>query len=446
MNRSRGDGGGGGGGGCAEDANEKREGEINFDWDNALFVRCLVCRLKKLLPHSHIVSDVLMNGPDGTIATLNREDDTAELEAVHDPSALTHHNEGSDDDYDDDTTTSRHWEQKQAMSSSFFSSGPSTSGKVDLPIMMTSHASEHGGGVIAASPEQQDGSSGSATVGSLEQTPLDLSLESEEISCDHDKNSDARKESSSANVTSSAGFAVGAKVTNGGTKVTANPVSSAKESDDKPPSEVGTEVGEGHFFEPNSPGRQHEALPVKNLKTARVGTDCSKDGAKLVLEAKATKKNSRKNLCKEPVASDSTEKSEEVSIKPPCKKSRVAEGEKEVSTVSSHSVMRRQLFWNRDGPANIPISYIDLTLEEDSPEYTPNNDHHFIPNNDHHTRTLINDHHCTSGDIAPIVISSCDSEQQEEAVLKEGSPDILPPTPGREQVESILQRKHLSVL
>ena len=404
-------------------------------------MRCLVCRLKKLLSHSHIVSDVVMNGPDGTIATLNREDDTAELEAVHDPSALTHHNEGSDYDYEDDTTTSRHWEQKQTMSSSFFSSVPSTSGKVDLPIMMTSHVSEHGGGVIAASPEQQDGSSGSVTVGSLEQTPLDLSLESEEISCDHDKNDDTQKESSSAkltedaNVTSSVGFAGGAKVTNDATSGT-NLFPSAKESDDKPPSEVVTEIGERP--------RQHGALPVKNLKTAHVGT---KDSAKLALEANATKKNSRKNLCKEAVASGSTEKSEEVTTKPPCKKSRVAEGEKEVSTVSSRSVMRRQLFWNRDSPANIPISYIDLTLEEDSPEYTPNNDHRFIPNNDHHTTpTLINDRRCTSGDIAPIVISSCDSEQQEEAVLKEGSPDILPPTPGREQVESILQRKHLSVL
>lgn len=378
------------------------------------------------MPHSQIISNVVMNGPDGTIATLNRKDETAELETDPDPPVLPeprHHHEGSDDnDSDDDyAATSRHLEQKQTMSSSFFSGGPSTSCRVDLPVMMTSHASERGGGVIAA---QQDGSSGSMTVGSLEQTPLDLSLESDDIS--HDDNSDAQMVSSGAKV------AEDTKVTGGNSDL----VPSAKERDSEPPAEV----SEWHFFKPSSgstlpsPGRQPEALPVENLKTTRVGSKCSRDGTK----AKTTK-NSRKKSPKETIVSGSTDKSQ-VATKPPCKKSRLAGGQNEVPTVSHSTTC--QPFRDKDSSANMPISYIDLTLEdsENSPECI---DHHFIPNNDHQVRTLNNDHH----GIGPIVISSCDTEQEDgTTVLKEGSPDILPPTPGREQVESILQRKHLSVL
>lgn len=354
-------------------------------------------RLKVLLPHSQIVSDVVMCSGDGAAsALLNREDTTELATSHHDPSILTQPQqcqEGSDDDNDDDVATSRH----KKSASSFFSSGPSTSSEVDLPVMMTSHASGHGGGVIAASLTRQDSSSGSVTVGSLEQTPLDLSLESEDISCD------GRSDE--------------------GAKVTA-------ESTTKAPITVSDETFKSDSLgKLPSPGRQPEALPVEILKTIHVDSKHSRSGEPK-LEPKATKKA----RLKEAVVPD---KSDHVA---PCKKSRVAQERDRTSSITP-----RQLF-DRDSAktTTVPINYIDLTLE-DSPEYIPNNDHHFIPNNDHQVTTLNNDHHCTSRDIDPIVLSSCDSEQQ-EATLKEGSPDILPPTPGREQVESILQRKHLTVL
>ena len=107
----------------------------------------------------------------------------------------------------------------------------------------------------------------------------------------------------------------------------------------------------------------------------------------------------------------------------------------------------------KDPPLQLePIEYIDLT-QDDSPEDHHNlNKHQCTINKEY---ILINDHHITSKEhqchnsAEPqtpnkecIILGSSDSESSQDRWISSEScsPNILPPTPGRENVQSILTR------
>ena len=93
-----------------------------------------------------------------------------------------------------------------------------------------------------------------------------------------------------------------------------------------------------------------------------------------------------------------------------------------------------------------PILYIDLTQDDTLDKNDKTKDHQYA---------LINDHHQL---VEPILVESSNSEEdniidvcslnssENSSREESSSPNILPPTPGREKVNSILNRKDLTLL
>ena len=153
---------------------------------------------------------------------------------------------------------------------------------------------------------------------------------------------------------------------------------------------------------------------------------------------------------------------------PPSKRAKVSNAttNRNDPTPSTKPTPRR--LFHEDSKSEQPVQYIDLTLD-DSPEddvhmsrtcseentadhHIPNRTH-LSPNREHLTPNRaqyipIKDHH-HSREPSVVVVSSSDSSQGDPELggsQDRFSPDILPPTPGREEVKSIFQReKTLSI-
>lgn len=355
-------------------------------------------RLKVLLPHSHISSDIILSGIEGVSPTLARR------QSDHHETSLLHTDDRDSDDNEDN--------DNQTLIPFTSSSSSWAVNKVTLPAMLASHASSSGGVIAAPPPIPQSGDGCSDSVGSLEQTPLDLSLDASPQS------SGDTPPPPAATICTAGGAVRG--------------VASSSQS----PSPGGQPKSKAEVF-----AREHK------LEREQEGDLRRKDGCV---------RDTRKAIPPQP---------------PPSKRTKVA-------TSSGEGIVPRQLFQKPlEEYIDLtlhqkPLDYIDLTLH-DSPDTcdhnttahetsdTSNTNHlfpqndHPIPNNDHQC-TLNNDHHppnhskCPS----PLVIvdsSSSDSSQRDSpscSKLQDSSlsPDILPPTPGREAVDSILERKKLTVL
>lgn len=335
-------------------------------------------RLKSLLPQSQVLSDVI-------ISSSNSNTDSTSSRAGHDL------------DEEDDVEDGGHLEQSQVVP--FSSSCPLTSDGVvvvSLPSMRTSQGCS--GGVIAApssSSSERPGSDGSdPVVDSLEQTPLDISLDLSGGESCHGNDSAELSAAASTEIVGTATAAAAEIV-----------------------SEVATRI-----------------LPSQPLKSKLKHH---------LRSGKSSKKKKKRSHLKDGVPRT---KSNKAAI-PPRKRSKVA-GVTGNNSTGAKLLSPCQMF------EVMPVDYIDLTLEDKViSDTTLNKDHQPHPtlNKDHQLQpTLNNDHHFNNkgcNPINPIFISdSCEEQNENSAELKESSPDILPPTPGREQVESILQRKKLTVL
>lgn len=329
------------------------------------------------MPQSQVLSDVIM-------------------------SSTTNSTPGADHDSDDEDEVEDggHFEQSQAIP--FSTSCPLTSDRVvSLPSMMTSQGCSSGV-IAAASSSEQPGLNGSGPVDSLEQTPLDISLEAESLQDLSD---------GSCHGNNSAELSVVAEVAGTG-KYAADILS-----------EVAT---------PGDTSGLPSQLEMKALKS----------------ELKHHPKSGKSSKKRKKKRSHYVPRTKSNKAVPPCKRSKVASVAGNIHHTSTGAKLLTE-----NAPCQlfevVPVGCIDLKLEDRAINDT---DQQWILNKDHQSKnkTLNNDHHSNKGydPINPIFISdSCEELQNENsAELKESSPDILPPTPGREQVESILQRKKLTVL
>ena len=332
------------------------------------------------MPQSQVLSDVIMS---------SSTDNTSGVD----------HDLDEEDEVEDDG----HLEQSQVLP--FSSSCPLTSDRVSLPSMMTSQGCSSG--VIAAASSEQPGSNGSGPVDSLEQTPLDISLEAEDLSDGECCHGNDNTELSA--VTSTAIVSIG-----------------------KDDADILSEVAD---------------KPSEPLK--------SKQQHQLNRSGKRSKKKKKKSHLRDRIGIPRTKSHKALTAtpRPPCKRSKVAG----VTDNIHHTTTLLTENTSCQFIEVLPVSYIDITLEDRAindidQQWVLNKDHQ--PKNSRPTlnegnQTLSKDHHPNKGcdPINPIFISdSCEELNTNTAELKESSPDILPPTPGREQVESILQRKKLTVL
>ena len=322
-------------------------------------------------------------------------------------------------------------------------SSTSAAAAVVLPVMMMSQSA---GGVITAPPavrgeegEEEEGGKGV----NLEQTPLDLSLESEALcsgGSEGDDDSDAL--SGEDDVVPSADVLFSSSSSN----------SSNSSISDPPSDDTGDSGSDSGDTSSKAEGLVPDAV-------ASDSQPASSNGSDIWSLLRVGRRKSPKAVALDSSSSDHADL-------PPAKKSKIG-SEQGVSSSNRELVSPEGVVpscqrdkGEKDAVVRArPIQYIDLTVDEED-EDTPNNDHHVTLINDCQQLTYKDPSATVTLDPGdPIVIdSSCSScsgnsrnpssspHQHQSPKFKESSPDILPPSPGREQVDFILQKKQFIVL
>ena len=370
-----------------------------------------------------------------------KRENTSKLNHYHDSDS-----DSSNDDQSDDTIDEFASSEEKPLKRMFSSSSKETSlpKRFALPSMMSAqHRDEVGLSKLAFS-NYQTSSSDSASASLLEQTPLDLSLEGSPGTPTNCVNGGVMKESA---------LNLRSKISIVEEQAARRETTSSRDSQDEWCLTLDCSSLEDEDTPTPSVPLNH-ATPTSDVPQStpvQVGTTPTPGR---VHDTKTNRQSKKKEIKSKHAAA-------------------TEDGTEQTPTEHTVTVTPRKLF--QDNKSNtlvqkttIPVektttqdNFIDLTQEDDDEIYTPN----LSLNNDHHRM-------CTKTDqrlrvLEPDVIIIDDSAQSssnssipsqlekdsdttfydDESSIPEGvagSPLFLPPTPGREEVSSILQRRSIA--